>query len=103
MLYDPSNRAPGAPGRRQPVAGREDWIRFRRMMAWTALLAALVVAAALYWLHRVIGALPLHLAIATGLGVGGMILLTGALMGLVFLSARSGADARADGTMTKDD
>lgn len=103
VLYDPSKEPPAAPRRRQPIAGRADWSRFRRMMGWTMLVAVLLVAAGLYWLRESIGPLPFHLAIATGLGIGGITLLTGALMGLVFLSSRSGADVRADGSLTEGD
>jgi hypothetical protein len=38
----------------------------------------------------------LHMLLATALGAGLSVLLAGALMSLVFLSARSGHDAEAD-------
>ncbi|MFV0623899.1 hypothetical protein ACBY01_07815 [Sphingomonas sp. ac-8] len=72
------------------------WQRFRRILRWMALLsaAAAVLAVAVLW--QSIGPMPIHMVIATALGVGLSVLLAAALMGLVFLSAGSGHDAAVD-------
>lgn len=70
------------------------WARYRRMMRWTALATAAVVAAAVALLDYVYGPLTwIAIAAATG-GFGGTAMLTTALMGLVFLSSGSGHDER---------
>ena len=48
-----------------------------------------VVLIAFWWLS---GGIPIHFFIATALGIGLMMLLTSALMGLVFLSSGTGHD-----------
>ena len=68
------------------------WARYRRLMRWMALVAAVAAGAALMWLRLTGGPLPLHMVIATIAGVGFSVLLGTALMGLVFLSAGSGHD-----------
>lgn len=75
-----------------PEYARFVWGRFKRLMAWMALIAILTVAAALWILHRLHGPMPIHMVIATILGVGLTVLLGTALMGLVFLSAGSRHD-----------
>jgi hypothetical protein len=68
------------------------WRRFRRLM-WLMLgitVAAVIVA--LLLIYRANGLESIHLFIATALGIGFMMLLTGALMGLVFLSNGTGHD-----------
>ena len=73
-------------------AATEAWARFRVLMRWMLLVAALAVAAALAWLRESYGPLPLHMAIATGLGVAFTVLLGTGLMGLIFVSRASGHD-----------
>jgi len=68
------------------------WRRFRRLMAFMLLIAALAVGSALWALHRDGVVMHLHFVIAMGLGITLSLLLAGALMGLVFLSANSGHD-----------
>ncbi|MGL4540972.1 MAG: hypothetical protein ACRCUI_00505, partial [Polymorphobacter sp.] len=60
--------------------------------AITAVAAILAAIAAL-----VVSGAPirLHMLVAVALGIGLSVLLAGALMGLVFVSARSGHDAEA--------
>ncbi|PTQ13503.1 hypothetical protein CLG96_05310 [Sphingomonas oleivorans] len=89
------------PGLDDPDRAAFAWARYRRMMRWTALAAGLGVVLALLWLDAR-GPLPLHMAIATTAGVGLTILLGGALMGLVFLSAGTGHDEEADRFMDRD-
>ncbi len=68
------------------------WTRFRRLMGWMALAALVSVLLALIWLKSFGDPVPLHMQIATILGVGLTVLVGSALMGLVFLSSRSGHD-----------
>lgn len=71
------------------------WGRYRRVMRWMALFAAVAIGAALLYLKLSGAPLTLHLVIATVLGVGITALLGTALMGLAFLSSGSGHDADA--------
>jgi hypothetical protein len=68
------------------------WSRFRNLMAWMTLAAAICVAIVIVAMAQVQG--PLHLATMLGIigGVGGSVMLAAALMGLVFLSSGSGHD-----------
>ncbi|MHA6721374.1 hypothetical protein [Sphingomonas sp. RS2018] len=68
------------------------WARFRRIMRWMALASALAAIGAVALLWHMVGPLPIHMAIATALGVGLSILLAAALMGLMFMSSGSGHD-----------
>lgn len=68
------------------------WRRFRRLMAFMVAVAVLTIAGALWVLHRDGVVFHLHFMIALGLGIGLAIILTGVLMGLVFVSASSGHD-----------
>ena len=68
------------------------WRRFRRLMAFMLTIAAVAVSVSLWTLHRDGIVLHLHFVIAMGLGITVSLLLAGALMGLVFLSANSGHD-----------
>ncbi len=75
-----------------PTAPVDHWRRFRRLMAFMLAIAAIAVAASLWLLHRQGTVLHLQFVIALGLGITLSLLLAGALMGLVFLSANSGHD-----------
>lgn len=68
------------------------WNRYLRVLGWMGLAAAAAVAVALCWLWYELGALSLHMILATSAGVGLSVLLAAALMGLVFLSSGSGHD-----------
>ena len=61
-------------------------------MALMAVATALTVGGALAWFANSGEPVSIHFYIATGLGIGVMMLLTGALMGLVFLSNGTGHD-----------
>lgn len=68
------------------------WNRFRLIMRWWGVVAAVIVTAVLISLWRSNGFVSIHLYIAAALGIGGMVMLTGALMGLLFLSSGTGHD-----------
>jgi hypothetical protein len=73
------------------------WVRYKKMMKWMLLAAALTVLAALGWLKSLGEPMPIHMVIATIAGVGLSVLVGTGLMGLVFLSSNSGHDDAASG------
>jgi uncharacterized protein (DUF2062 family) len=73
------------------------WERYKAMMKWMALASAVAAALALVYLWVTDRPMPIHVIIATMAGVGLSVLLGTALMGLVFLSNRSGMDEGAQG------
>ncbi|NWK98422.1 hypothetical protein DM806_22705 [Sphingobium lactosutens] len=75
-----------------PQIAATAWARFRRIMGWMALAGALCVVAALLFLYWWTGTLPLHMAIATILGVWLTFMLGTGLMALAFLSHGTGHD-----------
>ncbi|KAK0349300.1 hypothetical protein LTR94_033699 [Friedmanniomyces endolithicus] len=86
-----------------PPSGLDDpeqaafaWARFRTIMAWMTLAAAIAVAGAMIALAEIYG--PLNGVTMLGVigGIGGTVMLTGALMGLVFLSSGTGHDEDVD-------
>jgi hypothetical protein len=85
------------PRRRSPDYARAAaaWERYKRTMRWMVLLAVATVALSLLYLWKSGGPLPLHMVVATIAGVGLVVLVGTGLMGLVFLSHRSGHDDEA--------
>ena len=75
-----------------PEYARFAWARYWRLMRWMGLAALVAVCAVVGMLRATYGPLPIHMLIATILGVGLTVLLGTALMGLVFLSSGSGHD-----------
>ena len=71
------------------------WERYKRMMRWMVLAAAVAVGLSLFYLWRSGGPMPLHMVVATIAGVGLTVLVGTGLMGLVFLSNRTGHDQDA--------
>ncbi len=71
------------------------WARYKQTMKWMALAAVVTVLLALIWLKSFGEPVPIHMTIATILGVGLSVLVGTALMGLLFLSERSGMDDEA--------
>ncbi|WP_076068081.1 hypothetical protein [Sphingomonas montana] len=71
------------------------WGRYRRLMRWMLLAAAVAICAALLYLKLAGAPFTVSLVISTIAGVGGVVLLGAALMGLVFLSSGSGHDTDA--------
>ncbi len=68
------------------------WSRYRRMLLWMALAAAIAVAIAIFVLDRVYGPLSWVAILAAIGGFGGTIMMAAALMGLAFLSSGTGHD-----------
>ena len=85
------------PNRRQPDHERAAaaWARYKRLMKWMVLVAVATVGLSLLYLWQSGAPMPLHLVVATIAGVGLTILVGTGLMGLVFLSNRSGHDDEA--------
>lgn len=81
-----------SPGLSDPDYARFAWGRFRAILAWMTLAAAICVAAVIVTLAHVMG--PLHLVTMLAIigGVGGSVMLAALLMGLAFLSSGSGHD-----------
>ena len=68
------------------------WVPFRRLMLIVTLCAVVAVGVALAVLRATGAPDRWELWLAVSGGIAGTVLLTGALMGLVFLSNRSGHD-----------
>lgn len=75
------------------------WARYRRIMRLMFGATVGVVAIAIAILYESDGAQSVHFYIAVALGIGFTMLLTSALMGLVFLSAGTGHDAAVDNNL----
>ncbi|MGX7896175.1 hypothetical protein [Tsuneonella sp. HG222] len=80
----------------KPDESAHAWRRYRRLMMWMAGFTLVVEVVVLTVLARQPGEVPIHFYIATALGIGIMMLLMGALMGLVFLSSGTGHDESID-------
>ena len=88
--------SPPPPGLDDPEQAAFAWARFRTLMAWMTVAAAVAVGCSMIALAEVYG--PLNWATMLGVigGIGGMVMLTGELMGLVFLSSGTGHDEDVD-------
>ncbi len=75
-----------------PESAAFAWARYRRLMRFMLLITIGVVSVAVALLYKSNGMISIHLYIAAALGIGAAMLLTSALMGLVFLSSGSGHD-----------
>ena len=75
-----------------PNVAAHAWARYKRLMRWMLGFTGVVVIVALSAVYIQVGMASVHLYIATALGVGFAVLLTSALMGLVFLSSGTGHD-----------
>ena len=75
-----------------PKIAAHAWARYKRLMRWMFAFTGVVVIFALTLVYLRVGLASIHLYIATALGVGFAVLLTSALMGLVFLSSGTGHD-----------
>ena len=68
------------------------WARYKKMMRWMVLASVVTVLLSLIYLKSFGDPVPIHMVIATIAGVGLTVLVGTGLMGLVFLSNRSGHD-----------
>jgi hypothetical protein len=68
------------------------WARFRAIMGWMILAAAVCAAAVIVAMAHLQGPLHLVTMLAVIGGVGGSVTMAGLLMGLAFLSSGSGHD-----------
>jgi len=75
-----------------PAVAAFAWARFRRLMWLMLSVTIAMVVGACVLLYRENGFVSVHFYIATALGIGFMMLLMSALMGLVFLSHGTGHD-----------
>lgn len=75
------------------------WARYRRLMRWMTAVALVAVLAGLTALRIMVGPIPIHMLIATCLGIFFAVMLMAALMGLVFLSSGTGHDEAVDDTI----
>lgn len=75
-----------------PQIAKVAWARFRRIMLWMALGGVLCVGAALIFLYLWAGPMPIHMILATILGVWLTFMLGTGLMALAFLSSGTGHD-----------
>lgn len=75
-----------------PALAAHAWARFRMLMRWMLLAAALAAAGALWWLRATYGPLHWVTIAATIGGVIGTVMMAAALMGLAFLSSGTGHD-----------
>lgn len=86
-----------------PETAAYAWARYKRIMRLMLLITIGVVAVAIALLYDSDGAASVHFYIATALGIGFTMLLTGALMGLVFLSHGTGHDEAVDNRLPDSD
>ncbi len=91
--HDPVSR----PRRADDEAAAAAWMRYKALMSWMVLASIAPAGLALLWLAQTGTEMRLHLVIATIAGVGLSVLVGTGLMGLVFLSNRSGHDEDAGG------
>lgn len=75
-----------------PRVAQFAWARYRRLMRLMLLVTVTTVIGAVVALYRSNGFVSVHMYIAAALGIGAAMLLTSALMGLVFLSHGTGHD-----------
>ncbi len=68
------------------------WARYRLMMKRLGMLTVAIVVLSLAALWKTGDVESLHFYIATAIAIAGVMLLTGALMGLIFLSSGTGHD-----------
>ena len=86
--HDPIPRPPSRPAPERASL----WERYKKLMGWMAVAAVVSVLLALIYLKSFGEEVSLHMQIATALGVGLTVIVGTGLMGLVFLSSRSGHD-----------
>ena len=83
---------PSTAGLSDPDYAAFAWRRFRRILGWMAVVAAVFIVAAIMVLQYVYGPMGWVAILAVIGGAGGSIMLAAVLMGLVFLSSGTGHD-----------
>ncbi len=86
-----------------PNSAAHAWARYRRLMRFMMTITLLMVGAACIALYRENGLVSAHFYVATALGIGFAMLLTSALMGLVFFSSTTGHDAAVTDPLEDED
>ncbi len=86
-----------------PAYAEFAWGRYKRLLSWMAFASFLAVVAGLAWIYVMVPDASIHMYIATGLGIFFSVLLSAALMGLVFLSNGSGHDDAIDDPFKDDE
>lgn len=79
-----------------PEIARHAWARYKRLLKLWGLATLVTCVGVVVALAREFGLPSIHLYIASVLGISGVIMLTVALMGLVFLSSGTGHDESID-------
>ena len=91
-MHDPVPRK----GRPDYARAAAAWKRYWTIMRWMALLSVVTVLLSLIYLKSSDGPVSIHMVIATAAGVGLTMLVGTGLMGLLFVSNRSGHDDEAN-------
>ncbi|MCK0129730.1 hypothetical protein [Erythrobacter sp. F6033] len=86
-----------------PETAAHAWARYRQVMRLLLVVTIAVVAVALGVLYAFNGAISVHFYIAVALGIAFTMLLTGGLMGLLFLSNGTGHDEAVDNRLPNAD
>jgi hypothetical protein len=79
------------------------WARYKRIMLGMGGVTLAVLAVALTTLYLLGALVSIHFVIATVLGIGLAMMLTAALMGLVFLSSGTGHDESVSDLLNEED
>jgi hypothetical protein len=82
-----------------PANARHAWARYKRMMRLMGVVTLVVLAIAMSYLYAVVEEASIHFYIASALGIAFTSMLTGALMGLVFLSHGTGHDDAVENSL----
>ncbi|NJC34491.1 hypothetical protein GGR88_002005 [Sphingomonas jejuensis] len=77
-----------------PSERRQARLRLKQLMTIVAIAAIAATALAIAGLWLFTGPMPIHMLVATVIGVSGSVLLGGGLMALVFMSSGTGHDER---------
>ena len=85
-----------------PAYAKNAWARYWLLMRWMAGFSVICVIIGLGIMFAIHGWVSIHLYIATGLAIVFALMLTAALMGLVFLSNTSGHDDSVDDSISRE-
>lgn len=85
-----------------PAIAATAWGRFRLLMRWMSLIGAALVVIVLGFLYWTDTPMPIHMIIATSLGVWLTFMLGTALMSLAFLSSGTGHDEQIEDFLGKE-